>query len=364
MQPERITTDSPLTLAERIRRLGLTLGFADVRFGPPDTEQHRHNFEQWLDQDYHGDMTWLENNQDKRFDAATLQPGTRTVISVRMNYLPEHTDDEQVLTSPELAYISRYTLGRDYHKVLRKRLTQFAKAISDLAAQDNYRPFVDSAPLLERQLAEQSGLGWIGKNSLLLAPGQGSWFFLGELCTDLELPFDEPLNKGHCGSCSQCMVDCPTNAFIAPGVLDARRCISYLTIEYDGVIDETLRPLMGNRIYGCDDCQLVCPHNRKAPNTTEDDFKPRHELQRVSLLTLFSWDEKTFLSRTEGSAIRRIGFEKWQRNLAIALGNGPVTDQAIDSLQSNLGRCSSMVDEHIHWALRNLKARSASPSDR
>ncbi len=363
-QSALISTDSPLTLAEQIRQLGLGLGFADVRFGPADSEQHRAGFEQWLAKGYHGEMKWLENNNDKRFNAAKLQPGTKTVISVRMNYWPDNTNSKAVLNNPEMAYVSRYALGRDYHKVLRKRLVKFAKAIGDLAEQDSYRPFVDSAPMMERQLAEQSGMGWIGKNTLLLTPGQGSWFFLGELCTDLELPFDPPSEKGHCGSCNQCLTDCPTDAFVAPGVLDAERCISYLTIEYDGSIAEELRPMMGNRIYGCDDCQLVCPHNSKAPNSEEADFEPRHELDQISLLELFSWDESTFLNNTEGSAIRRIGFQKWQRNIAIALGNGPSNDATINALNARLGQCSSLVDEHIHWALNQLKRQSALPSDK
>ena len=352
-----ISTDSELTLAEQIRRIGFELGFADVRFGPPSTEQHRRQFAQWLAQDYHGQMQWLANNSDKRFDARQLQPGTQTVISVRMNYLPANADSENILANSSRAYISRYALGRDYHKVLRKRLLKYAKAIGQLAQQDGYRPFVDSAPMMERQLAEQSGMGWIGKNTLLLAAGQGSWFFLGELCTSLLLPFDEPTTKQHCGSCNQCLVECPTDAFVEAGVLDARRCISYLTIEHDGVIEESLRAQIGNRIYGCDDCQLVCPHNRKAPTTAEPDFQPRHELADIDLLTVFAWDEATFLQKTEGSAIRRIGFERWQRNIAIAIGNGPADPSAIAALQAKLPHSSAVVAEHIRWALEQLSNR-------
>lgn len=301
-------------------------------------------------------MDWLKRNLDKRFDASALHPDTRTVICVRMDYWPGQVQGEEQLKRPDKAYISRYALGRDYHKVMRKRLTQFARAISDLAGEHGARPFVDSAPVMERQLAEQSGLGWIGKNTLLLSPGHGSYFFLGELCTSLSLPFDPPNPMAHCGSCQQCLTDCPTDAFVSAGVLDATRCISYLTIEYDGTIPLELRPLMGNRIYGCDDCQLVCPHNRKAPETHEADFEPRHQLDDIDLVTLFNWDEATFLKNTEGSAIRRIGFAQWQRNLAIALGNGTATQKAIDALQAGLGRSSELVDEHIHWALDRLRA--------
>lgn len=350
-----ISTSSDLTLTEQIRTIGFSLGFQAVRFVAPHTDQHQADFEKWLSQGYQGDMDWLSKNLDLRFDPAKLHPGTKTIISVRMDYWPEGVDGETLLSQPNKAYISRYALGRDYHKVLRKRLNQFATAITELTGDIGARPFVDSAPVLERQLAEQAGMGWIGKNTLLLAPGAGSWFFLGELCTNLELPPDPPQTAGHCGSCQQCMVDCPTNAFVAEGVLDARKCISYLTIESDSAIPTELRSAMGNRIYGCDDCQLVCPHNRKAPVSQEADFSPRSNLDNIELKTLFEWDESTFLKNTEGSPIRRIGYEKWQRNLAVALGNGPADEDVIEMLTNALGKVSAMVDEHLHWAIAKLR---------
>jgi epoxyqueuosine reductase len=274
-----------------------------------------------------------------------------------MDYWPNTTDSESVLTDPEKAYISRYALGRDYHKVLRKRLVQYAAAIETLAGKHGARPFVDSAPVMERQLAEQSGLGWIGKNTLLLSPGNGSWFFLGELCTDLKLPQDPPTIAGHCGSCQQCLIDCPTDAFVSEGVLDSRKCISYLTIEFSGSIPVELRPKMGNRIYGCDDCQLVCPHNRKAPETEEADFSPRHQLDDVTLLELFLWDEKTFLQKMEGSPIRRIGYPQWQRNIAIALGNGPFKEEVLEALQRAVQTEHAVLKEHVEWAIHQLEER-------
>lgn len=356
MQPTNtlITTSQALTLAEHIRAEGLALGFQAVRFGVPDAARYSTDFQNWLDAGYHGEMDWLERNSDKRFHPTQLLPGTQTVITVRMDYLPENDQGLALLTDSESGYIARYALGRDYHKVLRKRLAQFGAAIETVAGKHGYRPFVDSAPVMERQLAEQSGLGWIGKNTLLLATGSGSWFFLGELFTDLALPADPPLPQDHCGTCNQCLVDCPTDAFVGPGLLDANKCISYLTIEFKGSIPLDLRPKIGNRIYGCDDCQLVCPHNRKAPSTQEADFKARHNLDGLSLTEAFEWSESEFLKKTEGSAIRRIGFEQWQRNVAIALGNGAKTDAKITLLKSKLNLVSPLVDEHILWALNQL----------
>ncbi|MBU2864797.1 tRNA epoxyqueuosine(34) reductase QueG [Reinekea forsetii] len=352
-----ISTDSDLTLPEQIRSLSESFGFADIRFSPVSASQHLEQYQNWVAAGYNGTMQWMERNIDKRFDASELHPGTKTVITVRMDYHPNCENDFDVLKDDRKAYIARYALGRDYHKVMRKRLTSFGKAIEALAGHHGYRAFVDSAPIMERQLAEQSGLGWIGKNSLLLVPGVGSWFFLGELMTDLDLPKDPPLPKSHCGSCNQCIVDCPTDAFVADGVLDARKCISYLTIEYSGSIPTDLRSKMGNRIYGCDDCQLVCPHNNKAPKTEESDYNVRHNLDNLDLLVAFSWDEETFLSNTEGSAIRRIGFEQWQRNIAIAIGNGKPYPEAVQILLSQKGNVSDLVDEHIDWAVTQLQNR-------
>jgi epoxyqueuosine reductase len=268
-----------------------------------------------------------------------------------MDYLPEGADAEQVLLQSELAYISRYALGRDYHKLMRARLAKLARQIETQLGTGRYRAFVDSAPVLERALAENAGLGWIGKNTMLLNDKAGSWFFLGEIYTDIPLPPDPPQATQHCGTCQACLDICPTQAFVAPWVLDARKCISYLTIEFDGVIPEALRRAMGNRIYGCDDCQLVCPWNKFAAQTREPDFAPRHQLDSITLATCFGWDEATFLARTEGSAIRRIGYSQWRRNVAIALGNADTSDEVVRALQSAVDDPSAVVREHVLWAL-------------
>jgi epoxyqueuosine reductase len=288
---------------------------------------------------------------------AGLHPGTLSVISVRLDYLPKAAAFATNLADPSQAYISRYALGRDYHKLMRNRLKQLGQKIATLISDLDGRPFVDSAPILERPLAQQAGLGWIGKHSLLLAEEAGSWFFLGELLVNLELPVDQP-HPGDCGSCVACITSCPTGAIVAPYVVDARRCISYLTIELKGAIPTEFRPLLGNRIYGCDDCQLVCPVNRQAPLTEEPDFQRRPQWQDQSLLALFQWDEATFLYLTEGSAIRRIGFERWQRNLAVALGNAPYQPEIVATLKQALPTATPLVAEHIQWALQQQKHKS------
>lgn len=288
---------------------------------------------------------------------AELLPGTLRVISVRMNYLPPNAAFASTLNDPTLGYISRYALGRDYHKVLRARLKKLGEMIQAHCGALNYRPFVDSAPLLERPLAARAGLGWTGKHSLLINAQAGSWFFLGELLVDLALPVDTP-QASQCGRCVACMTTCPTGAIVAPYTVDARRCISYLTIELEGTIPETLRPLLGNRIYGCDDCQMICPWNRLAPLSDEVDFQARAALHAPPLLTLFAWDEATFLRMTEGSPIRRIGYSRWLRNLSVALGNAPYDANAVTLLRSRLG-ISSLLDEHIHWALAQQLQRRA-----
>lgn len=346
-------------LAERIKSEARSLGFQAVHIGPVDTKAHEADYQTWIDAGYHGTMDWMTRNLDKRFDGARLHPGVQRAISVRLDYRPDGPM-QAVLDDPRRAYVSRYALGRDYHKLMRKRLTQLGKAIESWVGTHGYRAFVDSAPVLERQLARQSGMGWLGKNSLMLNAAAGSWFFLGELFTDLPLPVDEPFETDHCGSCNRCMTACPTNAFVDEGVLDARRCISYLTIEHRGAIPEELRPLMGNRIYGCDDCQIVCPFNGFSDTTTEPDFEPRHHLDDSSLLELFHWSEAEFLTRTEGSAIRRIGFDQWQRNLAVALGNAPTEPAVIEALRARREDSSDLVREHIDWALRRHGA-DASP---
>ena len=285
-----------------------------------------------------------------------LHPGTVRVISARMDYLPEPAENIAVLLeSPSKAVVSRYALGRDYHKMMRKRLQKLALQIEQYAGPFGYRVFVDSAPVLEKALAEKAGLGWIGKHSNLINKQAGSWFFLGEIFTDLPLPIDTPATD-HCGACTKCIDICPTGAIVAPYTVDARRCVSYLTIELHGSIPEELRPLMGNRIYGCDDCQLVCPWNRFARLTQEQDFSPRHGLDTPELIELFLWGEKQFLQRTEGSAIRRIGHQSWLRNIAVALGNAPTSPAVIEALNGHLQHHSDVVREHVAWALKRHRS--------
>lgn len=338
-------------LLDRIREWGDALGFQALGFTGVDLQQHEEYLQKWLAKGYHGEMEWMARHGTKRSQPNALVPGTCTVITARMDYLPEGADAEQVLSQSELAYISRYALGRDYHKLMRARLAKLARQIETQLGTGRYRAFVDSAPVLERALAENAGLGWIGKNTMLLNDKAGSWFFLGEIYTDIPLPPDPPQATQHCGTCQACLDICPTQAFVAPWVLDARKCISYLTIEFDGVIPEALRPAMGNRIYGCDDCQLVCPWNKFAAQTREPDFAPRHQLDSITLATCFGWDEATFLARTEGSAIRRIGYSQWRRNVAIALGNADTSDAVVRALQSAVDDPSAVVREHVLWAL-------------
>ena len=280
-----------------------------------------------------------------------LLPGTLSVISVRMDYMPEAEHPANVLNKNDYAYISRYALGRDYHKVLRSRLQKLAEKIESITGKFGYRAFVDSAPVLEKALARNAGLGWIGKHSNLIHPRAGSWFFIGEIYTDLPLPPDEPFTGSHCGTCKSCLDICPTRAIIAPFQVDARRCISYLTIELRGSIPEEYRTMIGNRIFGCDDCQLICPWNKYAKYTGENDFSIRHGMDQPSLIELFNWDEQEFTKKTEGSAIRRIGYECWLRNIAIALGNARTSDAIISALRSRLAFPSELVREHVQWAL-------------
>lgn len=352
MLPDQLNSPDALQqLANDIKQWATELGFSDCRVVEPELEQYRDEFNQWLAQGYHGTMDYLANHEDLRFQPANLHQGTKRVISLSMAYLPESVETVKRLKTTEKAYIARYALGRDYHKLIRKRLTQLAKKIESAVGNHGYRAFVDSAPVLERQIAEQAGMGWIGKNTLLLSPKAGSWFLLGEVFTNLPLPVDQPTAQRHCGSCSACLDKCPTNAFVAPWVLDASKCISYLTIEYDGIIPEELRAKMGNRIFGCDDCQLVCPWTKFAKYTQEQDFEPRHNLDQADLLDLFEWDEETFLKNTEGSPIRRTGYDNWRRNVAVALGNAPTSQALIDSLQRARPNASEKVRVHIDWAL-------------
>ncbi len=352
-----LSTQQLYTLAKDIKRWGAELGFQQTGISDTELSKAENILFDWLDQGYHGNMDWMAKHGSKRSHPEELVPGTLRVISVRLDYLPEPVQDcQHLLKQPTQAYISRYALGRDYHKLLRKRLQQLADKILSVTGKLGFRVFVDSAPVLEKALAEKAGLGWIGKHTNLLQKQIGSWFFLGELYINLPLPIDNPA-EDHCGTCTSCLDVCPTNAFIAPYKLDARKCISYLTIENKGVIPEDLRSQIGNRIYGCDDCQLFCPWNRFAIQTAEQDFKPRHDLNDVELLNLFNWSEKEFLDNLQGSAIRRIGYDAWLRNLAVALGNAlainPHNAEIRLALNKRLDTVSVLVQEHIEWALKH-----------
>lgn len=345
-------------LTDDIKAWGRALGFQQVGISDIDLGQHEQFLSNWLEKGFHGDMDYMAAHGTKRARPAELVPGTLRVISVRMDYLPPDASFARHLKDDEIAYISRYALGRDYHKVLRNRLKQLGEKITEHLSHTTYRPFVDSAPVLEHAIAEKAGLGWTGKHTLTINREAGSWFFLGELFINLPLPVDSPVEEG-CGSCTACLTICPTQAIVAPYQVDARKCISYLTIENSGPIPESLRPLMGNRIYGCDDCQLVCPWNRYASVTEEEDFLPRKRLHGQSLTTLFSWDEDTFLKNTEGSPIRRIGHERWLRNIAVALGNAHYSKAIVDALLHRSGDVSLLVQEHIDWALAQQSDKQA-----
>jgi len=343
-------------LAADIKIWGRELGFQQVGITDIDLNQAELRLQEWLAKGYHGTMEWMTAHDNKRSRPAELLPGTVRVISVRMDYLPGDTNQIATLKDPAKAYVSRYTLGRDYHKLIRKRLSVLAKQIDD-ALPDDYplkgqnRAFVDSAPVMERPLAEKAGLGWTGKHTLIINSNAGSWFFLGEIFTFVPLPVDIPNQPNQCGDCTACLKVCPTDAFTQPYELDARRCISYLTIENKGAIPLEFREPMGNRVFGCDDCQAICPWNKYAQFTQETDFLPRHGLANGDLVDLFNWTEEEYLTRTEGSAIRRIGYEGWLRNLAIGLGNAPSDIRIIESLQRKRDLVSDLVREHIDWAL-------------
>ncbi len=354
---------------------GRELGFSGVGISDIDLEEHQNRLRDWLADDYHGEMEYMSRHGSMRWQPELLHPGTHSVITVRIDYLQKQPAPEDLLARSDKAYISRYALGRDYHKVIRNKLKQLVKRIKDhcesLGFHDfDSRVFTDSAPILEKALAEKSGLGWIGKHTLLINEKEGSWFFLGEILTNLPLTQSPTAQTNRCGSCTSCIDICPTKAIVAPYRLDARRCISYLTIEHRGEIPVELRKPMGNRIFGCDDCQLTCPWNRYAKQTTEPDFEPRHGLGTADLLDLFNWNEEAFLKNTEGSAIRRTGYEGWLRNIAIGLGNikfnenvvrksvskesvageAPSSDDVIAALEKRKGY-SSLVDHHIEWAI-------------
>ena len=337
-------------LASDIKTWGRELGFQQIGISDVDLSDADAHLQSWLKNNFHGEMDYMQRHGAMRSHPELLVPGTVKIISARMDYLPAEPQMIEVLNNSSLAYISRYALGRDYHKVLRQRLQKLADKIQNTVGDFGYRALVDSAPVLERALAEKAGLGWIGKNTMLINKKAGSWFFLGELFTDLPLPVDDKASA-HCGSCQSCLDICPTDAFTGPNSLDARKCISYLTIELRSSIPENLRPLIGNRVFGCDDCQLCCPWNKFSSATEEKDFSPRHELDRTELITLFNWTEDDFLEKTAGSPIRRIGYECWLRNLAVGLGNADSTAQIIEALQNKIDHPSTLVREHVQWAL-------------
>lgn len=341
----------PSKLADNIRQWGQEIGFQRVGYSDIDLSTAEERLRVWLQRRYHGEMYYMEGHGRKRSRPAELIPDTLSIISVRMDYLPQpQTEAGALLDHPEKAYVSRYALGRDYHKVLRGRLRALARRIEETVGPFGHRVFVDSAPVLEKPIAEKAGLGWIGKHTNLIDRDTGSWFFLGEIYTDLALPSDTAAS-GHCGTCRACIDVCPTKAIVAPYELDARRCISYLTIELQGSIPEEFRKPIGNRIYGCDDCQLFCPWNKFAKPSSEGDFAPRHGLDDVALTELFLWDEATWLTRTEGSAIRRLGYGRWLRNLAVGLGNATTTETVLAALRRRLDYPDAVVQEHIQWAL-------------
>jgi epoxyqueuosine reductase len=338
-------------LAASIKAWGEELGFDEVGIAEPPLPEDEAHLLRWLQRGYHGGMHYMGKHGVKRARPSQLVPGTQRIIAVRLNYHPPGLDpDSEVLGDSARAFVARYALGRDYHKLMRKRLQKLAERITGAVGSFGYRAFVDSAPVLEKAIARNAGLGWIGKNTLVLNRKAGSYFVLGELFTDLPLPVDEPVTP-HCGTCRACIDVCPTGAIVGPYQLDARKCISYLTIEHYGSIREDLRPLIGNRIFGCDDCQSVCPWNKFAQSTPEPDFLPRNGLDTASLAALFAWDEATYLTRTEGSPLRRLGHERWLRNIAVALGNAEDSTTAVPALEARRNHTSPLVREHVEWAL-------------
>src|SRR5450631_2977414 len=338
-------------LLASLRAWAWDLGFTGVGVATIDLPSDEAFFLDWLRAGFNGEMGYMSRHGVKRSRPTELLPGTVSCISVRMDYWPQDAADaEATLADGSVAYVSRYALGRDYHKLMRARLLTLCQRIKSAVGPFGHRVFTDSAPVLEKALARNAGLGWIGKHTNLIDRNAGSYFFLGEIYLDLDLPSDEP-STAHCGTCSACMPACPTGAIVAPYRLDARRCISYLTIELSGPIPLEFRRAIGNRIYGCDDCQLVCPWNKFARPTAEKDFAVRHGLDHAQLVELFAWSEAQFLERTRGSAIRRIGYERWLRNIAVALGNAPTSPALLAALNDRAQHASPLVREHVHWAL-------------
>lgn len=351
-EPRPIAIDAT-ALAAHIRDLAREAGFQRMGISGIELGEDEAHLRSWLAEGLYGTMDWMARHGDRRARPAELVPGTLRVISVGLDYGPDdHDDSWRTLADGRRAYVARYALGRDYHKLMRNRLQKLADRIAGLVGPFGHRVFVDSAPVLERALARNAGLGWIGKHTCLIDRDGGSWFFLGEIYIDLPLPVDMPATA-HCGTCTRCIDICPTGAIVAPQRLDARRCISYLTIEHDGAIPEPLRAPIGNRIFGCDDCQLVCPWNKFARRHDEPDFRVRNNLDTATLAELFAWTEEEFLQRTEGSAIRRSGHRRWLRNIAVALGNAPTTTETLDALRSRRDSGDALVDEHVDWALRH-----------
>ena len=351
-EPSQISVlqHDPHALKAWIKAQALALGFSDCVIAKPDAQAEIPRLQEYLDSGHHADMHFLAENLEKRANPALLVPNTRSIICVRMDYLVEQPEPRIVPFAPNSAIIARYARGRDYHKTMRGRLKQLSSIIREKVGDFDSRPFADSAPIFEKSLAESAGMGWTGKHTLLIHKTSGSFFVLGELFSSLDLPFDEPASK-HCGSCTACIDICPTQAIVAPYKLDARRCIAYLTIEYKGIIPEELRAGIGNRVFGCDDCQLICPWNSFAKTTTVSDFEPRHGLDRASLLELWQWDEQHFLASTEGSPLRRTGYQSFMRNIAIGLGNAPFDENIIKSLQNSKSKHDEIVQVHIDWAI-------------
>ncbi len=342
-------------ITDQLPQWASELGFADIAISGIQLAQHENYFKAWLNKHFHGEMDYMAKHGSKRYRPDELEPGTITVISVRLDYFPPQAESIQnVLSNKNLGLISRYATGRDYHKIIRKRLQKLADKMQQAVGVFGYRVFTDSAPVLEKALAENAGLGWIGKHTNLINRTAGSWFFLGEIYTDLPLPVKAHQPVNHCGTCKACIDICPTQAIVAPYQLDARRCISYLTIELKNAIPIEFRQAIGNHIYGCDDCQLVCPWNRFSKPSDEKDFTVRHGLDAPELLSLFAWTEDDFLEKMQGSPIRRIGHMQWLRNIAVALGNAPYSSDIILALKDQRPKVNPMVQEHIDWAIKNL----------
>jgi len=358
MPPSAQSPESLVELKRELVSLARARGFDALGVADVELEADAAHLRRWLEAGRQGEMAYMSRHGSRRWQPAELVPGTVRALSARMNYWPgDARDAETQLRDPHAGYVSRYALGRDYHKVMRNALQGLAEDIAARVGPTGYRVFVDSGPVLEKALARKAGIGWIGKHTNLLARDAGSYFFIGEILTDLPLPADEPASA-HCGSCSACIPACPTGAISAPYQLDARRCISYLTIELHGAIPVELRRLLGNRIYGCDDCQLVCPWNKFARAASHPDFKTRHGLDSARLAELFTWTEQEFLERTAGSAIRRIGYERWLRNIAVALGNAPASPENSAALLARREHASAVVREHVEWALAEQASRA------